>query len=80
MMDLKVIEAEIGCEFFADTPKCAVETAAQQLLVIRECKAMIEKDGVIVRDAKGHPVEHPALSTQRASTKLLNDILKAWCK
>ena len=79
-MNLKDIETEIGREFFAETPQCAIETAAQQLHIVRECKTMIEKDGVIVRDAKGSPVEHPALATQRASTKLLNDILKSWCK
>lgn len=79
-MDAKEIEAEIGREFFAETPQCAIETAAQQLEIVRQCKTMIELDGVIVRDAKGAAVEHPALSTQRASTKLLNDILRTWCK
>ena len=30
-------------------------------------KAQIDKDGIIVRDAKGNPVPHPALAIEKAA-------------
>ena len=44
-----------------------LEAYCVQVARMREAQAQIDKDGIIVRDAKGNPVPHPALAIEKAA-------------
>lgn len=57
----QVVAGKPGCE----GPD--LEAYVMQVARMREAQAQIDKDGIIVRDAKGNPVPHPALAIEKAA-------------
>lgn len=42
-----------------------LEALCAQIWLARDARSRIERDGTIVQDAKGNPIEHPALGIER---------------
>ena len=47
----------------------AVETVAGLILRVREAQEAIQREGTIVDDGKGFPVEHPALVIEKRASQ-----------
>lgn len=54
----------------------AVETVAGLILRVREAQEAIQREGTIVDDGKGFPVEHPALSVEKRASQEI----RGWVK
>lgn len=42
-----------------------LEALCGQVWLARDARRRVERDGMIVQDAKGNPIEHPALNIER---------------
>ena len=60
------------------TPPAICEQLANQLKTSRDARAKIERDGIIVADSRGTPVDHPALKVEAAADKRVSNILRQW--
>lgn len=51
-----------------------LETYCAQIAIIRDCRAQVAREGVLVEDRNGKPVPHPMLAVERETLKAL----KGW--
>ena len=72
--------AEVQAQCVQGTPAALLEAMAGQLKVMREARRLIETDGVMVRDGKQNPIEHPCLAVERAAQKALNELMRGWVR
>jgi len=79
MSETNLVE-EVRAQCVPGTPAALVESMASQLRVMREARRLIETDGVMVRDGKQNPVEHPCLAVERAAQKALSELMRQWVK
>ena len=52
----------------------ALEAYCGQVAVLRDCQARIAREGLVVADPKGLPIEHPAVRLERAA----QDEIRKW--
>ncbi|QDU62163.1 hypothetical protein Pan216_30300 [Planctomycetes bacterium Pan216] len=76
--ELKKIVAEVKPTLKAETPDVILEAIATQILTAREARKALDRDGLMVRDAKHNPVAHPALDAERAAQNQLTALMKPW--
>lgn len=50
-----------------DAPVHVLEALAVQIARLRDARARIDEEGLIIEGDKGKPVEHPALAIERAA-------------
>lgn len=74
-MSLEEVRKEIQLQVRDETPPAAVEAAARQLLIMRECADRVNKEGAVVIDAKGNASEHPAIQIERSAGRELRQWL-----
>jgi len=72
--------AEIREAVLSGCPEPLVEAMAAQLRAMRQARALVESDGVMVRDGKQNPVAHPCLELERQAQRQLNDLMRSWVK
>jgi len=75
---LKSIRRQILPTLSSNTPPAVIESICAQIKTLRDARALIERDGIVVNDARNNAVEHPALSIERAALKLVSDLNKTW--
>lgn len=75
---LKSIWTQIAPTLASNTPPAVIEAICTQIKTFRDARALIEKDGIVVTDARNNAVEHPALMIERAALKLISDLNKTW--
>lgn len=75
---LRAIWDEVIQTVYDDTPPAVVESLCTQIKTMRDARALIEKDGIIVTDGKNNAVEHPALAIERATMKAISEMNKVW--
>lgn len=63
-----------------ETPGPLVEAMASQVDAMRQARALVDKDGVMVRDGKQNPIPHPCLELERQAQRALNELMRAWVK
>ena len=52
----------------------ALEAYCGQVATLRDCQARIAREGLVVADPKGLPIEHPAVRLERAA----QDEIRKW--
>ena len=57
------------------TPAIVIETLTIQVGRQREARTKIDREGLVVSDAKGAPIPHPALAIERAAGSEITKIL-----
>lgn len=75
---LKEIWKEIVPTLYVDTPPAVVDAICTQVKTMRDARALIEKDGVVVTDGKNNAVEHPAIAIEQKTLKHISDLNKVW--
>lgn len=63
-----------------ETPEPLLEAMASQLEAMRQARALVAADGVLVRNSKQDPIEHPALALERQAQRSLNELMRGWVK
>lgn len=64
----------------AETPEPLVEAMASQVDAMRQARALVDQDGVMVRDGKQNPIPHPCLELERQAQKTLNELMRGWVR
>jgi len=64
----------------AETPLPLVEAMASQVDAMRQARALVDADGVMVRDGKQNPMPHPCLELERQAQRALNELMRAWVR
>ena len=72
--------AEIRASVLSETPSALVEAMASQVDAMRQARALVEADGVMVRDGKQNPIPHPCLELERQAQRTLNELMRGWVK
>jgi len=80
MSDENGLLEEIRAQCVPGTPAALLESMGSQLRVMREARRLIETDGVMVRDGKQNPIEHPCLAVERAAQKALSELMRQWVR
>lgn len=75
---LKEIWKEIAPTLYIDTPPAVIEAICSQVKTMRDARALIEKDGVVVTDGKNNAVEHPAIAIEQRTLKHISELNKTW--
>jgi hypothetical protein len=60
------------------TPALIVEAVAGQVQRMRECKARIDIEGVVVRDMKGSVIPHPAIKIEKEACEMVHTLMQRW--
>lgn len=60
------------------TPTAIIEAIRSQIKTMRDARELIDKDGVMVCDAKKNPIAHPCLAIEREAQAHLARLLKEW--
>jgi hypothetical protein len=63
-----------------ETPSALVEAMASQVDAMRQARALVDADGVMVRDGKQNPMPHPCLELERQAQRTLNELMRGWVK
>lgn len=71
---------EVRASCVAETPEPLLEAMAAQLQAMRQARELVNVDGVLVRNAKQDPIEHPALALERQAQRALNELMRGWVK
>jgi len=71
---------EVRASCVPETPSPLLEAMASQLLAMRQARALVEADGVMVRDGKQNPIAHPCLDLERQAQKQLAELMRGWCR
>lgn len=71
---------EVAASCVPETPRPLLEAMAAQLDAMRQARALVAVDGVLVRNAKQDPIEHPALALERQAQRALNELMRGWVK
>ena len=71
---------EVRASVLADTPAPLVEAMASQVDAMRQARALVDADGVMVRDGKQNPIPHPCLELERQAQRALNELMRGWVR
>ena len=71
-------EKEVRQTVAANCPPQIVEMIATQLDTMRDCRKRIQNDGTIVADARGNPIQHPAIKLEADAQSRVNKLLVRW--
>lgn len=71
---------QVRASCVAETPEPLLEAMASQLLAMRQARALVEADGVMVRDGKQNPIAHPCLDLERQAQKQLAELMRSWTR
>jgi hypothetical protein len=63
-----------------ETPAPLVEAMASQVDAMRQARALVDADGVMVRDGKQNPIPHPCLELERKAQQALNELMRCWVR
>lgn len=77
---LHAIWQEVADDLKDKTPAAIVESICTQIKAMRDIRALIDTDGVMVRDGKNNPVPHPGLQMERDAQKHLAAMMNMWIK
>ena len=69
---------EIGDQVRIETPEGIIEAIAIQMHTAREARGRIEREGSVVRDARGSVIPHPAIKIESDAIKLYTALLAKW--
>lgn len=75
---LSAIWDEMEPQFASRIGALGLEAACAQVHRLRTARAQIDKDGQIVRDSKGNPAPHPALTVEKQASAELREWLKRY--
>ena len=67
---------EVRASVLADTPAPLLEAMASQVDAMRQARALVDTDGVMVRDGKQNPIPHPCLELERQAQRALNELMR----
>ena len=76
VLALKQVKASV----VAETPAPLLEAMASQLDAMRQARALVDADGVMVRDGKQNPIAHPCRELERQAQRALNELMRGWVK
>ena len=71
---------EVRASVLADTPAPLLEAMASQVDAMRQARALVDTDGVMVRDGKQNPIAHPCLELERQAQRALNELMRGWVR
>lgn len=71
---------EVRLSVLADTPAPLLEAMASQVDAMRQARALVDTDGVMVRDGKQNPIPHPCLELERQAQRALNELMRGWVR
>jgi hypothetical protein len=71
-------QVRVSC--LPETPEPLLEAMASQLVAMRQARALVEADGVMVRDGKQNPIAHPCLDLERQAQKQLAELMRGWTR
>ena len=71
---------EVRASVLADTPAPLLEAMASQVDAMRQARALVDTDGVMVRDGKQNPIPHPCLDLERQAQRALNELMRGWVR
>ena len=71
---------EVRASVLADTPAPLLEAMASQVDAMRQARALVDTDGVMVRDGKQNPIPHPCLERERQAQRALNELMRGWVR
>ena len=71
---------EVRASVLADTPAPLLEAMASQVDAMRQARALVDTDGVMVRDGKQNPIPHPCLELERQAQRALNELMRGWVR
>ncbi|MEI7863171.1 MAG: P27 family phage terminase small subunit [Planctomycetota bacterium] len=71
---------EVRASVLADTPVPLLEAMASQVDAMRQARALVDTDGVMVRDGKQNPIPHPCLELERQAQRALNELMRGWVR
>jgi hypothetical protein len=71
---------EVRASCIPETPGPLLEAMASQLVAMRQARALVEADGVMVRDGKQNPIAHPCLDLERQAQKQLAELMRGWTR
>ena len=77
---LAAIWSELAPTLTEFAPLSIIEALAVQTKTLRDARAAIDADGLIVRDVKQNAVEHPALAIERAAIAQIHQLNKEWAR
>lgn len=69
---VEAVRAELLAQGYKDIP--GLDAYCAQVAIERDATARILREGLVIADAKGQPVPHPALEVQRAAAASI----RAW--
>ena len=78
--ELAEIWDELAPTLRTDAPPPVIEALCSQVSTLRKCRKLVATDGVIVRDGKNNPIEHPALGVERSALKQIATLTAKWRK
>lgn len=76
--ELKEIWREVVPTLYGDTPPAVIEAICGQIKTMRDARALVEKDGLVVTDGKNNAVEHPAIAIEQRTLKHISELNKTW--
>ena len=71
---------EVRASVLADTPAPLLEAMASQVDAMRQARALVDTDGVMVRDGKQNPIPHPCLELERQAQRASNELMRGWVR
>ena len=71
---------EVRASVLAETPAPLFEAMASQVDAMRQARALVDTDGVMVRDGKQNPIPHPCLELERQAQRALNELMRGWVR
>lgn len=72
--------SQVRASVLPETPSALVEAMASQVDAMRQARALVDADGVMVRDGKQNPIPHPCLELERQAQRTLNELMRGWVK
>jgi hypothetical protein len=72
--------AQVKDSVVPETPAPLIEAMASQLDAMRQARALVDADGVMVRDGKQNPIPHPCLELERQAQRVLNELMRGWVR
>jgi hypothetical protein len=79
-MASKEAMSQVRASVLPETPAALVEAMASQVDAMRQARALVDADGVMVRDGKQNPIPHPCLELERQAQRTLNELMRGWVK
>lgn len=73
-------EADLKKQLRPNTPPAIVSLIAKQLTRAQEAQKRVEEEGIVVRDAKGSVMSHPAIAVEKEASKTAAELIAKWAK